>query len=93
MMNWEDGALLGEYMMHSFGESPKEENESHLSQILMECVPQKYYLSAKACIGILKRAVRRGEKLPEELERALRVQAGQSHSKNEEESPEAVREF
>jgi hypothetical protein len=26
--------LLGEYMMHSFGESPREENVSRLSQIL-----------------------------------------------------------
>lgn len=39
-------------------------------------VPQKYYLSAKACAGILTRAARRGKKLPEALETALREQAG-----------------
>ena len=39
-------------------------------------VPQKYYLSAKACAGILTRAARRGKKLPEALETALRAQAG-----------------
>jgi len=33
--SWEmGGQLLGEYMMHSFGECPKDAVESHLSQIL-----------------------------------------------------------
>ena len=75
MTNWADGALLGGYTMHSFGESPREENESRLSQILEECVPQKYYLSARACQGILNRAKRRGKDLPSELKAALEVQA------------------
>lgn len=34
-------------------------------------VPEKYYLSAKACRGILTRASRRGKKLQELLETAL----------------------
>ena len=68
------GALLGEYMMHSFGESPKEERESHLSQILEEETLPKYYLSKKACQGILNRANKRGKQLPEVLEKALRDQ-------------------
>ena len=86
---WEtDGQSLGGYMMHSFGESPKEERESHLSQILeVEQPPtyslKKYYLSPKACQGILNRAQRRGKKLPEILEQAL---IRQSVSKNEEEN-------
>jgi hypothetical protein len=42
---------------------------------LEENVPQKYFLSAKACQGILRRAEKRGKKLPEVLERALREQA------------------
>ena len=34
-VSWEmGGALLGEYTMHSFGEFPSVERESHLSQIL-----------------------------------------------------------
>ena len=74
-MSWEDGQLLGEYTMHSFGESPREENVSHLSQILEDSAHQKYYLSAKACAGILKRAERRGKELPEELKMALENQA------------------
>ena len=71
------GALLGAYTMHSFGESPKEENASLLSQILVEEAHPKYSLSAKACQGILNRASRRGKKLPEILQKALENQATQ----------------
>ena len=70
-----DGALLGDYTMHSFGEYPKEENVSRLSQILEDLPHPKYSLSAKACAGILNRAERRGKKLPEQLEAALRAQS------------------
>ena len=65
------GALLGEYSMHSFGESPKEGVESHLSQILEDNPHQKYCLSDRACLGILNRANRRGKVLPNVLEEAL----------------------
>ena len=75
MMSWADGQLLGEYTMRSFGECPKEERESHLSQILEECAPRKYYLSAKACAGILRRAKQRGKELPAELREALEKQS------------------
>lgn len=66
-----DGALLGDSSTLNIGESPREENVSLLSQILEANVPQKYYLSARACQGILTRASRRGKKLPELLEAAL----------------------
>lgn len=70
--SWEmGGALLGEYSMHSFGESPKDEEESHLLQILEENPHPKYFLSGKACLGILNRARRRGKQLPSILEEAL----------------------
>ena len=69
------GVLLGEYTMHSFGEYPKEENVSLLSQILVDEAHPKYSLSAKACQGILNRASRRGKKLPEILQKALESQA------------------
>ena len=52
-------------MMHSFGEYPREENESRLSQILEDRAHPKYCLSEKACAGILRRAEKRGKKLPE----------------------------
>jgi len=70
-----DGALLGEYTTRSFGESPSVENVSRLSQILEDCPPQKYSLSAKACQGILNRAERRGKELPKELKAALIAQS------------------
>ena len=71
-VSWEtDGALLGEFSMHSFGESPKEDVESLLSQILEDNPHPKYCLSAKACQGILTRANRRGKKLPPMLQEAL----------------------
>ena len=74
--SWEmGGALLGEYTMRSFGESPREGVGSLLSQILQDEVPQKYYLSEKACQGILNRASRRGKELPRELREALESQA------------------
>lgn len=70
--SWEmGGQLLGEYMMHSFGECPSGENVSLLSQILEEHPLQKYSLSAKACQGILRRAKKRGKQLPELLEKTL----------------------
>lgn len=75
-VSWGDISLLhGEYWMLNIGESPKEENASTLSQILMANVPQKYYLSPKACLGILRRASNRGKELPEVLRVALERQA------------------
>ena len=73
-MTWEDGALLGEYMTHNIGESPNVAVVSRLSAILEECPHQKYYLSPKACQGILTRATRRGKELPEPLMNALQNQ-------------------
>ena len=74
--SWEtNGALLGEFSMHSFGECPSAAVESHLSQILEENPHPKYSLSEKACLGILNRAGRRGKKLPEPLEKALMNQS------------------
>ena len=70
--SWETtGVLLGEFSMHSFGESPKDGVESHLSQILEVNPHRRYCLSAKACQGILTRASRRGKQLPEMLRVAL----------------------
>ena len=89
-MSWETGALLGEYMMRSFGESPSLTTveiwskrahpnvvvDSRLSQILEDSVPEKYSLSPTACLGILKRAEKRGKELPPILKEALIQQAG-----------------
>jgi len=39
-------------------------------------VPQRFYLTAKACRGILRRADKRGKNLPPQLARALQAVAG-----------------
>ena len=70
--SWEmDTALPGASMMLNFGEFPSEERESTLSQILEANAPEKYYLSARACAGILRRAENRGKELPPMLKEAL----------------------
>jgi hypothetical protein len=66
-----DGLWLGDSSMLNIGEFPNAERESLLSWILEDNVPQKYYLSARACQGILVRASRRGKPLPELLKQAL----------------------
>ncbi len=78
---WEtDGASRIEFLMHSGGAYPNAENESSLSQILQTRVPQRYYLSPKACLGILRRASVRGKELPAVLKAALERQAEQEKS-------------
>lgn len=71
----EDFSLAWRVSMLSIGEFPKEENASTLSQILQVGVPEKYYLSQRACQGILRRASARGKELPEILKAALEKQA------------------
>ena len=73
---WQKDLILpGEQSMLSIGEYPREEDVSILSQILLADVPEKYYLSQKACLGILRRASSRGKVLPAVLQKALEKQA------------------
>jgi hypothetical protein len=59
------------------GLSLKDDGVSSLSEILEAGdVPQRYYLSAKACRGILRRAEKRGKELPRALMLALEAVAG-----------------
>lgn len=60
------------------GESPRDAVESFLSEILEDSPHPKYYLSPKACRGILRRAQERGKPLPKRLEYALLAQSGES---------------
>ena len=54
-------------------------NPTKLSDILEEgTVDKRYYLSAKACRGILNRADKRGKELPEILRAALENQIARS---------------
>jgi hypothetical protein len=66
-----DGLSHGDCSMLNTGECPSVAKESRLSWILEDNVPQKYYLSARACQGILNRASRRGKPLPDLLKNAL----------------------
>ena len=68
---------LGGSSMRNTGECPREEKGSTLSQILEEHPPKKYYLTAAACKGILRRAEERGKPLPPQLQAALEMQSGQ----------------
>ena len=61
----------GEGSTHNTGESPRDAVESTLSQICEDNVQEKYYLSKKACAGILRRAERHGKEIPELLRTVL----------------------
>jgi len=62
--------------MHSTSEFPKDGGVSSSLRNVLETQPvlPKFYLSARACEGILRRAERRGKTLPEALDKALRNQ-------------------
>ena len=78
-----DGPLPTEFSTASFGECPSVVVESRLSQILEDTPPLKYFLSAKACAGILRRAKRRGKELPPELKLALEMQSQSENGPDE----------
>lgn len=60
----------------SFSDWPSDASVCSLSDILETCdVPLRYFLTAKACAGILHRAEKRGKALPERLKLALMVEA------------------
>ena len=71
-------ASPGEPTTRNTGESPREERESTLSQILQEDAPDGYNLTAKACAGILRRAAEKGKELPTLLQETLEHQAAGS---------------
>lgn len=49
--------------------------DAEMAERIEETPHQKYYLSEKACLGILRRAEKRGKELPEILRLALIRQA------------------
>ena len=72
------GALPGAQWTPNTTECPNVAVESYLSQILQVNVLEKYYLSAKACQGILRRAAKRGKQLPQMLKEALEQMIAQN---------------
>lgn len=74
---WEyDPPWLGAPWTLNTGASPRDAAASSLSQILEASPHPRYYLSRRACLGILRRAAERGKALPPSLEGALMRQAG-----------------
>ena len=69
---------LGAFLTHSISGWHSEGAEYGFSRVTLSevletgPVPERYFLSAAACAGILRRAERRGKKLPAHLEAALR---------------------
>ena len=63
----------------SFG---KPNSKKRLSEILEPTgsVSTRYYLSSKACRGILRRAEKRGKTIPDDLRKALETVASQEPS-------------
>ena len=82
------GNLLGEFYWEilspwrggpwtlNTGASPRDVRVCTLSSILRAHVLPKYYLTKRACLGILRRAKERDKPLPPQLELALKIQAG-----------------
>lgn len=65
-------ASLGGYLTLSTSEWPSDAAVCSLSDVLETGpVPPKYFLSPKACLGILRRAEKRGRELPPSLRAAL----------------------
>ena len=76
----------GGRLMLNTSESPNVVVESSLSQVLEKTsIPARYFLSSAACLGILKRASKRGKQLPESLKQALinQVRSGELYGAKE----------
>ena len=64
--------LLGECWTANTSECHKDAEESFLSDVLeKQHVHSKFYLSQRACKGILRRAKKRGKTIPPKLKQAL----------------------
>jgi hypothetical protein len=76
----------GGFLTPNISEWPNDAAVCSLSQVLEQTlIPPKYFLSATACAGILRRAENRGKTLPPTLLRALLDQAvGLSEPENPE---------
>jgi hypothetical protein len=75
-------------LMDTLTQYPKDGGVCSLSDILeVGNVPQRYFLSQKACAGILRRAEKRGKRLPEQLAKALSLVV---HQVGQKELPETT---
>ena len=75
---WQNSGMGGptESLTLSTSEFPSAAVACSLSDILETgAVPRRFYLSPKACAGLLRRAARRGKELPPALHHALKAVA------------------
>ena len=73
-----DAMPRGVSSMLNISDWPNDASVCSLSRVLETGpIPAKYFLSAKACRGILRRAEKRGKRLPEPLMLALLAVGGQ----------------
>ena len=68
--------FVGESLTLNTGVSPRAARGSSLWRILEPHPHRRYFLSRKACLGILRRARRRSKVLPDTLREALELQSG-----------------
>ena len=73
--SWSSAGMgfAGACSTRSFSESPSVAVACSLSEVLESRVPLRFFLSAKAARGILRRAEKRGRTLPTRLRQALRA--------------------
>jgi hypothetical protein len=70
-------AAPGGFSTLNISEWPNDAVVCSLSQVLeTTSIPPRFFLSAKACAGILRRAEKRGKSLPPQLAHALQAVAG-----------------
>lgn len=69
------GMWLGAFSIHNTSEFPSAAAVCSLSQVLETEVAPKYFLSPRACAGIIRRAEKRGKALPAHLAAALKAVA------------------
>ena len=80
----------GEYLILNTGPAPRSGAAGSTLWSILEARPHpRYFLTRKACQGILRRASERGKPLPEQLKTALEIQAG-LRSPDEKESRKAA---
>lgn len=82
---WSNSGIAsgGRFWTHNTSESRNAAAACSLSQVLQPQVSERYFLSAKAAAGILRRAERRGKELPPALRQALVTTATQAQGETE----------
>ena len=85
-VGWSNAGMAspGGYLTLSISESPSDGDACSLSEVLEADAAPKYYLSPKACRGILRRAELRGRLLPERLRQELERVASRTGKSNPE---------